>query len=269
MYGRTPIYVAVDMNSYRGRGFGGPTGFAGYAGPTAAHPKSTTSAMDVLNRLLAMGMDPNHELTRMRPNGNGRGRFEDYMMRGGTGPVMVAALSFDDVALKALLDHGAEADVPNVFQITPLMAVAGMSGAGRGNGGGPQQGDVQARAIRVIDLLLAHGANINARVTDSHTHTAKLVAYVQGRDHEGQTPLFAAAEAGWDKVTKELLDHGADAHIRDASGKLALDYAKAPPAVGPGVAPIRGDSSSRAATVALLAALVPGGGVTADVAAAK
>ncbi len=263
MTGRTPIYVAVDMNSYKGRGFGGPTGFAGYAGPTAAHPKSTATAMDVVNRLLAMGVDPNHELTRMRPNGNGRGRFEDYMMRGGTGPVMIAAMSFDDVALKALLDHGAEADVPNVFQITPLMAVAGMSGAGRGNGYGPQQGDLQLRAMKVVDLLLAHGANINARVTDSHTHTAKLVAYVQGRDHEGQTALFAAAEAGWDKVTKDLLDHGADASIRDASGKLALDYAKAPPPVGPGVAPIRADPASRAHTVALLA------GLSADIAAAK
>jgi ankyrin repeat protein len=117
--------------------------------------------------------------------------------------------------------------------------------------------------------LLAHGANVNARVTDSHTHTAKLVAYVQGRDHEGQTALFAAAEAGWDRVTKDLLDHGADANIRDASGKLALDYAKAPPPVGPGVAPIRADPASRAHTVALLAALVPGAGVSADIAAAK
>ncbi len=91
--------------------------------------------MDVVNRLLGMGVDPNHELTRMRPNGNGRGRFADYMMRGGTGPLMIAAMTYDDVAIKALLAHGAEVDVPNVFQITPLMAAAGMSGSSRGGVG--------------------------------------------------------------------------------------------------------------------------------------
>ncbi len=88
-----------------------------------------------------MGVDPNHELTRMRPNGNGRGRFEDYMMRGGTGPLMVAAHEpYDEVAIKALLAHGAEVDAPNVFQITPLMAAAGMSGSGRGSGYGALAG---------------------------------------------------------------------------------------------------------------------------------
>jgi hypothetical protein len=50
-----------------------------------------------------MGVDGNHQLTRMRPNGPGRGRFADYMMRGGTGPLMVAALAHDHEAMQALL----------------------------------------------------------------------------------------------------------------------------------------------------------------------
>ena len=44
--------------------------------------------MDVVHRLLDAGVDVNHELTRMRPNGPARGRFTDYMMRGGTGPLL-------------------------------------------------------------------------------------------------------------------------------------------------------------------------------------
>jgi len=204
---------------------------------------------------------------------------ERMAARGGTGPLMIAALTLDDAAIKALIAHGAEADVPNVFQITPLMAAAGMSGSSRGGvgsaiaggGGGHKQDDIQARAIATIDLLLQAGANINARVTDSHGHTAKLVAYVQGRDHEGQSALFAAAEAGWDKVVKHLLDRGAEPNVRDAAGKLALDYARNPPPAGPG-APARAGpeaAASRAATVALLEAQLPKSVVATDTALAK
>ncbi|HTY95326.1 MAG TPA: ankyrin repeat domain-containing protein [Steroidobacteraceae bacterium] len=263
MNGRTPLYVAVDMNSYKGRGFAGLTGFAGYPGATAPHPPSKATAMDLVNRLLAMGVDPDHQLTRMRPNGNGRGRFEDYMMRGGTGPLMIAAMAYDEAAVKALLAHGAEVDAVNDFQITPLMAAASMSGSGRGGfGAGGPPGDIQARAIRTMDLLLAAGANINARVTNSHTHTAKMIAYVQGRDHEGQTALFSAAEVGWDQVVKHMIDKGADPTIHDAAGKTALDYARSPPPAGPGSGqagarpPV---AEGRAATVALLTSLMPKG----------
>ena len=105
-----------------------------------------------------------------------------------------------------------------------------------------------------MDLLLDAGANINARVIDSRTRTAKLIAYIQGRDHEGKTALFAAAEAGWDKVVKHLLDRGADPTVRDAAGKTALDYARSPPPPGPGAPRDAGPAAaaSRAATVALL-----------------
>jgi ankyrin repeat protein len=176
--------------------------------------------------------------------------------------------------IKVLLEHGAEVDTPNVFQITPLMAAAGMSGSSRGGVGsaigGPgrnnKPADPQAQAIKVIDLLLDAGANINARVVDSHTRTAKLVAYVQGRDHEGKTALFAAAEAGWDRVVKHLIDRGADPTVHDASGKTALDYARSPPATGPGAT--RGGAvspaaaASREATIKFLEPLVAKADVT-------
>ena len=269
MTGRTPLYVAIDMNSYNGRSGAGNAQFQGFETEAAAPVESKTTALDVANRLLAMGVDPNHELTRMRPNGNGRGRFADYMMRGGTGPLMIATLTYDADSVDLLLKHGAEVDAPNVFQITPLMAAAGMSGSSRGGvgsaiGGAPgragKQMDPQDRALQVIDLLLDKGANINARVIDSHTHTAKLVAYVQGRDHEGQTALFSAAEAGWDRVVKHMIDRGADATVRDRAGKTALDYAKNPPATGPGATRVGGETpeavAARKATIALLEPLL-------------
>jgi ankyrin repeat protein len=257
MTGRTPLYVAVDMNSLASRGF------LGFGGPLGPLPKNTATAMDVVNRLLGMGVDPSHELTRMRPNAPGRGRFGEYMLRGGTSAMMVAALGYDNDAIKALLAHGAEVDLPNVFQITPLMAAAGMEGTGRG--GGPAEGDVQAKVIATVDLLLQGGANINARVANSRTHTGALVAYNRGSDHEGQTAIFAAAAEGWDKVVKELLARGADPTAKDVDGKTALDFAKRAPPGAPGAPPggTPEQAAARKATVAILeAALQPktGGG---------
>jgi ankyrin repeat protein len=262
MTGRTPLYVAVDMNSFKGGG-----GF-NYGNPVEPKPPQKFTAMDVVNRLLKMGVDPNHELTRMRPNGFGRGRFSDYMLRGGTGPLMVAALGYDPDAVKALLAHGAEVDLPNVFRITPLMAAAGMTGSFRSaidpvGGTTPPPGDIQLHAMEVIDLLLAGGANINARVTDNHTRTARLTAYVYNRENEGKTALFAAAEFGWDKVVEHLLERGADPTLRDALGKTALDYAREPAPISPGQTPAddtnggRFATSNRAATVKILEAVSP------------
>ena len=113
--------------------------------------------------------------------------------------------------------------------------------------------------------------NINARVTDSRTHTAKITAYVQGRDHEGQTALFAAAESGWDQVVKHLLDRGADPTLQDASGKTALDYAKAPRPAGPGAqtGAAAAAAAARASTVAYLESLGPKPAPTADTAMVK
>ena len=284
--GRTALYMAIDMNSFRGGGgFGGGGGRNGFPAPEGEAENQPAAnkvgALDVARRLIDMGVDVNHQLTRKRPYGAGRGRFADYDMRGGVGPLFVAALSNDYEAMQLLLAHGAEVDLENVLQMTPLMIVAGMRGTGRAGGGGgppgPGGGDPQARIIKSIDLLLDAGANINARVTDSRTHTAKIMAYVQGRDQEGRTALFAAAEAGSDKVVKHLLDRGADPAIRDATGKTALDAARTPPApTGAAAAAAAGEGGDRAAaarkaardaTIALLEAVTPKSPAAAPVAA--
>jgi uncharacterized protein len=281
MSGRTPVYLAVDMNSFRGsdgfsRGGPGRNGFPAAEGQDEANADaSKVTAMAVARRLIDMGVDVNHQLTRKRPYGAGRGRFADYDMRGGAGALFIATLSNDHEAMQLLLTHGAEVDLANVMQMTPLMIAAGMRATGRaGGGGGPGGGggDPQARMIKSIDLLLDAGAQINARVTDSRTHTAKIMAYVQGRDQEGRTALFAAAESGSDQVVKHLLERGADPAIRDAAGKTALDAAKTPPPAGPGGGAAGGGGNAaagRAATVALLEPLLSKSGASGVAAPAK
>lgn len=240
-HGRTPLYVAVTMNGGGGAGRGapggggrgggfGPVGFGGPGGPGgagggAAPAARGPAAMDVINRLLEMGVDPNHELTQKRPYGTGGGRFAEYDRRGGTGPLMIAAMNNDHAAIQALLKHGAEVDLPNVFRLTPFMIATGMSGTGNDGAPGPSG----ERVFRTLDLLLEAGADINARVIGSHRRTSALVSYVQSRkDQEGRTALIAAAARGNEAMVRYLLEHGADYRIRDAAGTTALDAARQP-----------------------------------------
>jgi ankyrin repeat protein len=262
MHGRTPIYVAVDRKAGAGGGgFGGggpgggrgaPTGAApgaiggpggpgtpppgfGAAGgpgaPAAAGPGGAPRApavtgTDVIKRLLAAGVDTNHELTRKRPYGGGRGRFQDYDLRGGVGPLFLATMNNDHESMQLLLAHGAEVDLRNVMKMTPLMMATSMRGTGGGGGGGaPAGGD---RVNKTIEILLDAGANIDAQVTGSHNRTAVIMAYVAGRDQEGKTGLMAAAENGQDRIVKLLLDRGASLAVQDATKKTALDFARTP-----------------------------------------
>jgi ankyrin repeat protein len=265
MSGRTPLYVAVDMNSFRGDGaFGGRVSPEGLAGAAVGKERPGVTAMMVVERLLALGVDVNHQLTRKRPYGAGRGRFAEYDLRGGVGPLFVASARHDHAAMQALLAKGAEVDLPNVFRMTPLMAAMGMSGVGRANGGGAlPPGDVQAMMIKTIDLLLAAGADVNARITDSRTNTAKLSSYIQGRDQEGRTALFGAAEGARERVVQHLLSRGADPTVKDATGKTVLDAARNPPPSGPAGSGPTGAAAaalaaSREATVKVLEAALLG-----------
>lgn len=237
-----------------GPGTGGGAGFGGGARAAAAAP--TVTVMQVMNRLLDMGVDVDHQLTRKRPYTNGRARFTDYDMRDGVGPLFLATLGNDPEAMELLLNHGAEVDLPNVFQMTPLMIAAGMRATGRAGGGGDA-----ARSIRMINLLLDHGANINAQVIGSCNHSGTIMAYVAGRDQEGKTALMSAAESGNLPVVEHLLERGANPLIQDGNGKTALDFAKAPPpAATGGAAAAQGNAGQGAAAGAGAAGAAGGRG---------
>lgn len=76
---------------------------------------------------------------------------------------------------------------------------------------------------RVAELLVAHGADVNARdlmgltplhraaVSDNDTVTETLLAHradVNAKDNDGETPLHQAMERGNDAVAKILREHG-------------------------------------------------------------
>jgi ankyrin repeat protein len=209
-YGRTALYVAVDMSTY-----------ARQAPPTAS---SETSATDVIGLLLEAGVNPSPQLNMHRPSRGGNiGRFTDDLLTTGATPLLRAAIGHDAPAVRLLLEHGAAVDLPNVMGVTPLMAAAGMGVSGRDRRFNPDE--LQARVIDVLEILLAAGADIDARVTDINSRTARIARPSTMTEREGQTALFGAVKFGWKNVVEFLLSKGADPNVADALGKTPLDGA--------------------------------------------
>jgi ankyrin repeat protein len=174
--------------------------------------------------LLEVGVNPNPQLNMHRPSRGGNiGRFADELLSTGTTPLLRAAIGADVEAARLLLEHGALVDLPSVHGITPLMAAAGHT-SGRDQRLNAEQ--AQARAIELIDLFLAAGADIDARITDDGSRTANVGRQpnaVTGR--KGQTALYGAAKNGWANVVEHLLAKGAKPNISDALGRTPVDAA--------------------------------------------
>jgi ankyrin repeat protein len=210
-YGRTALYVAVDMSSYNRRG---PQDGAG-----------ETSAHDVIRMLLEKGVNPNSQLNFHRPGrGGNSGRFADDLLTTGCTPLIRAAVGQDVEAIKLLLEHGALVDLPNVMGVTPLMAAAGVGVGGFGRRPGAD-GDTQMRATDTLEVLLAAGADINAKIADIASRSARIARQSQMTDRGGQTALYGAVKNGWTRVVQYLLAHGANVDIKDDLGKSPVDAA--------------------------------------------
>jgi ankyrin repeat protein len=210
-WGRTPLYVVVNMR-------GGPDSNPG--------PREPVS-LDLVQALLKAGVDPNHQLNMLQPSRNGNsGRFRDDLLNTGATPLLRAAQGFDNDVVQALLDHGALVDLPNAMGVTPFLAAAGI-GTRTGQsvlGPGPPA-DVEARSMETMGILIKAGANVNARITDTTSLTARIARASTMTNREGQTALFFAAQLGRAAVVRFLLEHGADVNAMGDSGKALLDAA--------------------------------------------
>jgi ankyrin repeat protein len=217
-WGRTALYLAVDLNTYVPR--------------EAAHPRSANvTGIDVARRLLAAGVEVDPQLNMHRPGrGGNSARFTDYLLTTGATPLLRAAITHDDETMRALLAAGAKVDLPNVMGVTPLMATAGV-GVRNINFGANRSPDFEAdpaiedKVIASLEILLAAGADINARVADTQSRTARIARPSAITDRDGQTALYSAAGRGWARVASFLVERGAEVDIVDARGKSPLDEA--------------------------------------------
>jgi uncharacterized protein len=214
-WGRTALYTAVDMSSYNAR-FGRP------APPPQA---GQATALDIVRLLLAANVNPNPQLNMHRPGrGGNSSRFVDDLLTTGATPLLRAAIGHDHEAARLLLEHGALVDLPNVMGVTPLMAAAGMGVSTRDRRLN-LAGDVETQAIATLDVLLAAGADVNARVTDIHSRTARIARLSTMSEREGQTALYGAVKFAWARVVAHLIANGAQVDIVDALGVSPLDAA--------------------------------------------
>jgi uncharacterized protein len=196
-YGRTPLYAAVDMNTI-------PRG-----GRPDRPSLDQTTSLQVIEQLLAAGANPNPQLKLAPPFRNvGNDRGLDGLLTIGTTPLLRAAKALDAPAIRLLLAHGATVGLANARGITPVMAAAGLGSTDADTRGIYTTEDVQQRSIASLTLLLAAGAELNAK-----------------DGQRGLTPLHEAARWGWNDVVRFLVERGADLRARDNRGMTPVDSA--------------------------------------------
>ncbi len=221
-WGRTALYIVIDRReSALAPGRGGAGGRRGGEAPVAAAASSRppVSTMEIIDVLLAADVDPNPELNMHRPSrGGNSGRFSDPLLSTGCTPLLRATMGNDIEVVKALLAKGASPDI-NDMGFTPFLVAAGVATNGRG-AGGPAGANGTAN-MALMDVLLQHGADVNAQVTGTNTYSMRISRAPS--TNEGFTALHAAAQSGRTDLVRYLLDKGANTQIVDGNGHKPID----------------------------------------------
>jgi ankyrin repeat protein len=222
-WGRTALYVVVERKEAAGAGRGAQArqGAAssndGRGAPAAASRASapSVSSMDIINRLLAADVDVNAEMNMHRPSrGGNSGRFGEEQKNTGCTPLYLSTEAGDVEVVRALLDKGANPNI-NDMGFTPFLVAAGVTPGGRG-------GAATAANTTLMDLMIQHGADVNAQVTGTRTYSMRI-SYMPPPDKEGMSALHGAVLAGRTETVRYLLDKGANPELVDANGKKPID----------------------------------------------
>lgn len=227
-WGRTALYLAVDMNTDIP---GTPNSWSRNSAGSESTPYAGATAAGVMLRLLDTGVEINTQLNMHRVGRNGNSqRFTDDNLTTGATPLLRAAIMHDHETMRLLLERGAHVDLPNVTGVTPLMAAAsvGVRDTNFGSNRSPTFTTdelIEDKVIESIEILMAAGADINARITDTHSRTARIARPSQMTDREGQTALFRVASQGWLRVAEFMIANGATVDTVDRLGRSALDIA--------------------------------------------
>jgi len=210
-------------------------------------PTGKVTSLELAKALLEHGANPNARIqweekkfdkeggTTRNPPLITLGRH--YLTYIGATPFYVAAHNGDAPYMRLLADHGADPKMPNVLEITPLIAAAGLD-YWEGEAPGPFTGVSEAERLEAVKLALALGNDINAAADFGDYKMEGDPAYMllyyplnmeqlQGKvpgdpRWSGSTALHAAVVSNQPAIVQYLVDHGAKLDAKTKSGWTPL-----------------------------------------------
>ena len=196
-WGRTPLWAAVeyrnlDMNNND------------QDSPTTNYV-DRAPILEFIKVLIDAGANVNARTRELPPSRRWLYSLNDVSWVDYTGqtPFLRAALSADTAAMKLLVQHGADPNLPTLAGTTPLMAAAGV-------GWVVAQTYTESNQARLdaVKLCLELGGDINAS------------------NSMGLTALLGAANRGSNDIIEFLVQQGARLDVKDKEGRTALRWAE-------------------------------------------
>ena len=231
----------------------GATGAAAVGGVASGPPvpTGTMSALELAERLLDHGADPNIrvELEERRFNKDGAavtnppdiqlGRH--LLSYNGATPFYVAANNGDVALMRLLAERGADPLIPTAFGVTPLMAAAGLNYY-EGETPGPFTGTSEEERLAAVTLAFTLGNDLNARADFGDYPMLGDPAYtllyyplniddlvdlgVGDPRWDGSTALHGAVISGQPSIVQFLIDQGAEVDVANDLGWTPLMLAR-------------------------------------------
>jgi uncharacterized protein len=229
--GATPLYATINMQWI-------PK--ASYPQP-AARTKQGITYLALMEELLTKGADPNVRLTKHL-------WYMSYIFdllgvnTAGATPFWRAAYGLDVPAMKLLIAHGADPNIPTLKPAGRLQnpdAPAELDTASKGDPSGLPPVPVGGPGVYPIHAASGVGygdgfaANAHQHAPDAWLPAVKylveeLHADVNARDFNGYTPVHNAATRGDNELIQYLVSKGADVKAVSRKGQTTVDMANGP-----------------------------------------